>query len=493
MNVISDFVASDEYLNSRVAADTLVAEIVASSADLKPDGLFFAISGAKVDGHQFVREAVEKQAAAVVVEREDIFLAYPNTILVRSTREALAKAAARKWGNPSGSFRLVGVTGTNGKTTTTFLLNEIWKKNAKVPALVGTVAYRLGHQVLGSKLTTPGPLELQKLFADMRDSGVTDAAIEVSSIALDQARVLGSAFDAAVFTNLTQDHLDYHGTLEAYYLAKRKLFTDYRIPVGVFNIDDPWGARLLGESKTDQSITFSLKDANADFFLSELILSREGMSGQLQTPWGKKVLSTQLLGKHNVYNCLAALAVATKLGTEADLALEALKNAKGAPGRLERVAPAEGRPHVFVDYAHSADALKNVLRSLNELRVGFPGRIVTVFGCGGDRDRTKRPQMARVVSSLSDVTIGTSDNPRTEDPNAILDELETGIDLKRTHYLREESRRSAIRLALTMAKPEDIILIAGKGHENYQILGTETVHFDDAEEVRNFYANPSPG
>jgi UDP-N-acetylmuramoyl-L-alanyl-D-glutamate--2,6-diaminopimelate ligase len=485
---IDTLIYSEEIRKSTIPVmSPLVSGLAVDSSEVKAGDLFFAISGTKKDGHSFIAEALKKGACGVVVERLQNNETIP-AILVDNTRKALALAAARWHSYPSKDFDLIGVTGTNGKTTTTYLLRDVFRELGLTAGVVGTVQNQVGQVSHESKLTTPGPLELQNLFAQMRDTGVTHAAMEVTSIALDQYRTLGSHFRAAIFTNLTQDHLDYHRDFQTYYEAKLRLFRDYGIEVAVINGDDAWGERLWSDCTAKKKVRVGLSGRASDTFeyeISNVNVTRTGMRGSLKTPKWHFDFRTPLFGEHNLYNCLGVIAVSSELGLSMDLVLSAIGRSKGAPGRLEPVAEGEDKPTVLVDYAHTTDALVNVLRSLKGLRVS--GRLITVFGCGGDRDRVKRPQMGKAASEWSDVTIATSDNPRTEDPNAILDEIEKGVCCDKTVYHREVDRRKAIQLALNIAEPQDVVLIAGKGHENYQILGTERIHFDDAEEVRSFF------
>ena len=487
MKSLSTLIPPSELLAAKADVGQSIAGVTDSSRDASSGQLFFAVRGARSDGHGYVAQALAQGAAAVVVEDRDCFEAHPRAILVGSTRLALSRAASRWEDEPTRSFRLVGITGTNGKTTSTFLLKHIWSALGLTSGIVGTVEYDIAGERERSTLTTPGPLGLQKLFSRMRTAKVSHAAMEVSSIALDQARVGGSAFEVALFTNLTLDHLDYHLDFESYFAAKRKLFHDYPLRRAVVNIDDPWGRKLFEGLEPEKRISFSLENRSADFYASELSFAKAGSSARIETPSGEVSLVTPLIGKHNLYNCLGALAVEGALGHDLARAGAALANALGAPGRLERVMTGSNYPHVFVDYAHTDDALRNVLTALTALKRQGPGKVITVFGCGGDRDRSKRPKMGEIASSLSDITIATSDNPRTESPDRIIDEIENGIDRTRTTYHRAVDRRAAIHEALRLAQPDDIVLVAGKGHETYQIIGREEFPFDDREVIRDYY------
>jgi UDP-N-acetylmuramoyl-L-alanyl-D-glutamate--2,6-diaminopimelate ligase len=484
---LSELLTADEILSSKVTGDPEVAGVTQSSAAVLPGSVFFAVAGHRADGHKFAEGALAKGAAAVVVEREEVHQALDRSILVPSTRRQLGLTAARWYGRPTEKFRLVGITGTNGKTTTAYLLRELWEKSGLVSGMIGTVQYLVGNEALSSDLTTPDALALQQLFHRMAGADVTHAAMEVSSIALDQSRTEGCAFDTAVFTNLTQDHLDYHHSMEEYYQAKLRLFREYPLQTAVINQDDPYGARLMTETTAPRKLGFSLSRADAAFYLHSERFHKSGTKARLHTPEGELDLEIGLIGRHNLYNVAGALAAAHALGMDLPAAAALMRTARGAPGRLERVMDGENYPHIFVDYAHTDDALRNLLSAVRDLRGKEPGRIITVFGCGGDRDRTKRPKMGNAASTLSDVTIATSDNPRTEDPDKIVDDIEAGIVRGKTEYHRVVNRREAIRFALSLAVPEDIVVIAGKGHETYQIVGAEKFPFDDREVVREYY------
>jgi len=476
---------------TKVSGGLSLTSITDDSREVRPGSCFVAVKGAKRDGHDLIEAVLASGAAAVVVENEELFRRYSRTAWVPSTRRALADAAARWYGVASSKLRIAGVTGTNGKTTTTFLLREVWDVLNIKSGVIGTVENRIGDRRLTSSLTTPGPLALQKLFDEMVRESVSHVAIEVSSIALDQERTAGTQFGVGIFTNLTQDHLDYHGTFESYFASKLKFFREYNLPAAVINLDDPWGRRLTRESIAGRVVTFGVEDRTADFHVEQAAFDRRGTTAIVVTPDGRFDFTTPLIGVHNLYNCLGVIAAAEALGHSPAKVIAALRSAKGAPGRLERAETPPGGPNVFVDYAHSADALENVLRALIKLRGEGPGRIITVFGCGGDRDRGKRPKMAGVVSSLSEVTIATSDNPRTEDPQKILDDVEVGINRAATDYHREVDRRTAIGRALELARPEDFVLVAGKGHETYQIIGTTQIPFDDRLVIRDHYTKQS--
>ncbi|MBY0370828.1 UDP-N-acetylmuramoyl-L-alanyl-D-glutamate--2,6-diaminopimelate ligase [bacterium] len=486
MKTVRDLLPPSEILSSKIPEDAIVSAVSDSTHAVVPGALYFALKGSRSDGHAFIPQALEGGALAVVVESAEAFAACPRAILVKSTRAALGYAASAWHGSPTRALKLVGVTGTNGKTTVSYLLRSIWKAENLRCGLLGTVEYQFGDTIVPASLTTPGALLLQSLFAQMVEAQVTHAAMEVSSIALDQHRVAGCYYDVAVFTNLTPDHLDYHGDMGGYLAAKKRLFNEMGPRVAVLNADDPASVVLKEATTAAQTLLFSIRDASADFGVVSQTISARGIQAVLKTPVGNIDFHSPLLGWHNLSNCLAALAAAYATGVEIQAAARALAESLGAPGRLERVPTSTESPYVFVDYAHSEDALRNVLESLRRVRGDAGGRIFTVFGCGGDRDRTKRPRMARAVSDLSDEVILTSDNPRTEDPQAILNEMESGLPQGRK-FFREVDRLKAIELALAQAKAGDFVLVAGKGHETYQILGTQKVPFDDREVVRNYY------
>ncbi len=443
-------------------------------------GIFFAISGTSRDGHLFIDEAIQAGAAVVVVEKPEVFERFPNTILVENSRKALAEAASRFQGSPSGKLRLVGVTGTNGKTTSTFLFKQLWQRMGLKTGLIGTVQNEVGSRVIPASLTTPDPLSLQSFFRAMVEEEVQMAAMEVTSIAIDQERTWATQFEQLLFTNLTVDHLDYHHSMENYFAAKRRLFDEYGAKKSTINIDDSWGQKLVSKN----SLTFAVDNQKADLRVGKWRYTDQGMAGEFEYSGERVPFEMQLFGKHNLYNILGVCGVMLQMGFKLSEMIPHLSFITGAPGRLEWV-PYKDKSEVavFVDYAHTPDALENVLKALKPLKSWRKGRLVTVFGCGGDRDRSKRPMMGKIASELSDVTVLTSDNPRTESPERILDEIETGIQKSQTQFFREVDRRKAIQLALRSAEPRDIVLIAGKGHENYQVIGTTKFPFEDRSVV----------
>jgi UDP-N-acetylmuramoyl-L-alanyl-D-glutamate--2,6-diaminopimelate ligase len=462
-----------------VSLDAEVAAVEHDSRRVQAGALFVALRGAVADGHQFVDAALRKGALAVVSEREPP----PGTPWVRvpDAREALAELAAAFYGRPGEQLELIGVTGTNGKTTTTFLIDAALRAAGHKVGLLGTVQYRVGDRLLDASRTTPESADLQALMHEMVAAGCSHAVMEVSSHALALKRVHGCAFGVAVFTNLTRDHLDFHADMDAYFGAKRVLFDTLLRPDGtaVINADDDRAAELRSVAK-GRVWTFGL-ERHADFRGHDVRLSLAGTRFHATTPFGILAVETPLLGRFNVENVLAALAAALAAGVPTDRALQGIASVRGVPGRLERVDCGQDFL-VVVDYAHTDDALKNLLETVRELG---PSRVITVFGCGGDRDRTKRPLMGAVASRLSDVVIVTSDNPRSEPPEAILEEIQRGMNGGRKaerHAIVD--RREAIARALELARTGDAVVIAGKGHETYQVLGTDKVPFDEREIVR---------
>jgi UDP-N-acetylmuramoyl-L-alanyl-D-glutamate--2,6-diaminopimelate ligase len=474
------------------------------SKQVRKDFLFAAIRGMDVDGHRFIDEAIEK-GAAVVVSEEERQVSNRALVLVSNSRQALAKISSNYYGNPSSKVKLIGITGTNGKTTTTYLLESIFKKAGFPVGVIGTINYRFGEKATPAPNTTPESLDLQRILCEMLGEGISHVIMEVSSHGLDLDRVFGCQFDGAVFTNFTSDHLDYHKTLEQYFESKRKLFSNYlreshkERRFAVTNHDDPKGEEIV-KGIALPIIRYGLGPL-CDITADQVVSSLEGLLCRIRTPKGDISIHSELIGNFNLYNILAAIGV----GISMDLPLKTLKEGveglEGVSGRFEIVENKRGI-HVIVDYAHTHDALERVLsglRSVLENRIQTNGKMITVFGCGGDRDRAKRPLMGEVAAKYSNLVILTSDNPRTEDPSAIQDEVEMGfksISLKewnqneikrwrsRKGYLRVPDRRDAIRTAIRLAHPSDTVLIAGKGHEDYQIIGRKKFPFDDRVEAR---------
>jgi UDP-N-acetylmuramoyl-L-alanyl-D-glutamate--2,6-diaminopimelate ligase len=463
--------------------DRTVENIAYDSRRVQRNGMFVALRGEKSDGHEFIGQAIEKGASVIVAEREE---QNPRAtcLVVENTRTALADFAATFYGHPGRKLKLAAVTGTNGKTTTTFLIKHICENAGLRCGLIGTVRYEVGERVLPAIRTTPESLDLQELLAQIVNAGCKAAAMEVSSHALAQDRTRGLEWNVAVFTNLTQDHLDFHGTMKSYFESKAKLFAGLgsqkkkRKPIAIVNIDDRYGEQLLGKiDKCVAVITYGM-GTRADFRASNYRAESSGTSYQLDARGKSYLVRVPLIGRFNVTNSVAALAAANALGINLRDAVFSLGKSPQVPGRLELV-PAKRQFQVFVDYAHTPDALGNVLKTLRELE---PNRLIAVFGCGGNRDRQKRPLMAEIVDRHADYAIITSDNPRKENPDTIVAEIEKGF--RSTHYEKIVDRTQAINRAVELARPHDIVLIAGKGHENYQEFADHTIPFDDIQVAR---------
>ncbi|WP_124727713.1 UDP-N-acetylmuramoyl-L-alanyl-D-glutamate--2,6-diaminopimelate ligase [Staphylospora marina] len=475
-------------LNCRTTGDTgtEIGGISIDSREVKPGDLFIALRGFTVDGHRFVRQAVEKGAAAVLVE-EPVEASVP-VIQVPDTRRAMAVVADRFYGMPTRDLKLIGITGTNGKTTTSYLIEALLAGVGRKTGVIGTIRMKIGDREFPVKNTTPEAVELQKMFRMMSDEGCEYSVIEASSHALDLGRTRGCRFRIGVFTNLTQDHLDYHGTMDNYREAKGLLFSqlgnDYRedprqTPCAILNADDDASA-YFARITPAQVITYGI-DRPADVRAENIRITPEGTSFTLRTFKGDAELSLRLIGKFNVYNVLAAVSVGLVEGLELPEICRILSVVEGVSGRFEPVRA--GQPFtVLVDYAHTPDSLENVLATVKELATG---RILTVVGCGGDRDRTKRPKMAKIAAEMSDVAIFTSDNPRSEDPDAIIRDMLTGVpETGANRVLSIVDRREAIHHAVNVANPGDIVLIAGKGHETYQEIKGIRHDFDDRQVAR---------
>lgn len=493
---LAELLAGFDYLTGQGDLGLPVSGIAYHSGRVKPGEVFVAIRGFQTDGHRYLTQAWEQGAIALVVEDE---LAVPPGavyVKVADSRRALAHLAARFYEHPSRELTVIGITGTNGKTTTTYLLEAIWRAWGKRVGVIGTVNWRFDGKIVPAATTTPESLDLQQLLAEMRSGRVDCALMEVSSHALSLDRAHGVEFAAAIFTNLTQDHLDFHGDMKTYFAAKRRLFVEL-LParsgepgLAVVNLDDPWGRRLAAAVQRPY-LTYGF-DPRCDLHPAAYRLTKTGITADLETPWGRLALETPLLGRYNLYNILGATAAALGLGVEPAAVAAGLARITGVDGRLEPVT-VPGQPLVLVDYAHTPDALEQVLKTLQDLDFD---RIITVFGCGGDRDRGKRPLMGQVAATGSTVVVVTSDNPRTEDPLAIIADIEAGLrEISWPQLTPEEAaagargylvvpdRRQAIRTAVALARPEDVVLLAGKGHETYQILGTTRIHFDDRLEA----------
>lgn len=456
-----------------VSPDTDITAITCDSRKVETDALFVCISGTAVDGHDFAADALEKGAAAIIVERD---LGLPRQILTTAARTAWAKLSANWFEHPADKLHLVGVTGTNGKTTTVCLLKSILEAAGHKVGLIGTIQNMIGDRVIPTAHTTPDTYDMQSLFALMVAEGCDYCVMEVSSHALDQDRVGGCTFDAAVFTNLTQDHLDYHGTMENYMDAKKKLFSIAKH--GIINADDPWAARMA-EGLSGPVSFYSAKDDSAQFVAKNICHKPDGVRFELIGAERIGRVHLHIPGQFSVYNGMAAAACAITLGIPFDTVVDALRSAAGVKGRAE-IVPTDRDFTVVIDYAHTPDGLENICRTMKECCIG---RLITVFGCGGDRDRTKRPKMGAIAAKLSDLAVVTSDNPRSEDPAAIIEEILQGMQSSKTPVKVIENRIEAIRWAIENAKRGDTVLLAGKGHETYQILSTGVIHLDEREIV----------
>ena len=473
-----------------------VVDVTDDSRRVTPGTLFVAVKGTQVDGHEFIGQACAQGAVGVMVEsscRESgltrVEGKVPAIIEVEDTRAALGQVASSFWREPSRSLTMIGVTGTNGKTTVTHLITGLLEASARKVGLLGTIGYFVGSEHFAASHTTPGPVALQSFLGKMVRAGMDTAVMEVSSHALAMDRVAGCEFDIVVFTNLTQDHLDFHQTMEAYFQAKLRLFQQYVSAKSktspkraIVNTDDEWGKQILQQSLAP-TWSYSIH-GSADLQATDLSLSIDGTTFTALTPIGPIPIRTSLVGEHNVYNILAAIGVGVECGLSAEIVQKGISECGAVPGRFELVN--EGQDFaVVVDYAHTEDALARLLAAAQELK---KGRIITVFGCGGDRDRGKRPKMGQVAAKHSDCVFVTSDNPRTEDPSSIIRDIELGIldlpESQRTSYRLISDRREAIHAAIQEAAPQDMVLIAGKGHEDYQIIGSERRHFDDREVAR---------
>ncbi|MBE9528193.1 MAG: UDP-N-acetylmuramoyl-L-alanyl-D-glutamate--2,6-diaminopimelate ligase [Proteobacteria bacterium] len=510
------------------AAGVEVTGVHSDSRSVEPGGLFVAIAGEVADGNDYISSAVEKGARSVVVEQghetacKDVLansalLDSVTVVVVPDVREALSVLASRFYGVPSESLTLVGITGTNGKTTVAYIVESILKEAGYSTGVIGTINCRYAGKTVTATHTTPGPVELHRVLREMVDAGVTHCVMEVSSHALEQKRVHSCRFSATVFTNLTHEHLDYHKNMEEYFQAKSLLFSLLKegapetgkgngngakrrsVTDPIINIDDSWGRRLYGELPF--SLTYGL-DSEAQMRPVEHVLESDSIKAVVETPRGAIKIESALIGEYNLYNILASLSVAYSLGVGCDAIERGITALKKIPGRLEPVPVPGASFRAYVDYAHTADALERVLGELERITVG---RLITVFGCGGDRDHEKRPEMARAASRHSTVSIVTSDNPRDESPGAIIEEVVAGMagieGLERVHpgeggvgdeavagkgkcFMVIEERREAIRRAVAIAGASDTVLVAGKGHEDYQIVRGVKHHFDDIEELR---------
>jgi len=504
--MLEDLVTGLREAASTIAGDVRIdiSSLALDSREASRGSLFFALPGARTDGRRFVAQAIERGAVAVAAPAPIEAPSSVTSIVFPSIQRSMSEIAARFYGEPSAKIRLVGVTGTNGKTTTTHLLESIWQAAGFRPGIIGTIHYRVGTRSWPAPFTTPDALALQRVLSEMVGEGATHVAMEVSSHALAQGRASDCRFDGAMFTNLTRDHLDFHPDMESYFAAKRSLFTELlpRSPkperFAVVNANDEYGRKLADAIRAEEGIrlvTFGHGD-EADVGSVDVERSLAGLDGEIRVGEERFALRSPLVGDAHLDNILAAVAAAWAQGIPLATIAAGIAGCKGVPGRMERVD--EAAPFaVLVDYAHTPDALERAVRVLRSLA---EGRLIVVFGCGGDRDRGKRPLMGEAAARIADLVIVTSDNPRTEDPLKIIHEIERGVveaglepiqegAARRedaSGYLIVPDRRRAIHLAVEIARPKDVVLIAGKGHEPYQIVGTEKFPFDDRDEAREF-------
>jgi len=485
---LADLIEGYPMANAAGTLDRDISSVAYDSRKVEPGGLFIAMPGHHHDGGRFIGQALEKRAAAFATEmtREQTaeagWLRPETTALhVDDARHVLAWVADRFYGHPSDRLALIGITGTNGKTTLTYLLENIFKTAGQSCGVIGSINYRFGGSEYPAPMTTPESLEINRMLAEMVREGIKKCCIEVSSHSLALKRARELRFAVGVFTNITRDHLDYHKTFEHYKNSKKILFRDCRIQKQVINIDDPVGREIVKESSLE-TLTTGL-DLRGDVTAEDCVLSEGGIRFALKTPSGTQAISSPLLGRHNVHNLLSASAVALTQGISLECIAEGIASLERVPGRFEKVQ--EGQDFIVaVDYAHTDDALAN---ALNAARAIADHKVIVVFGCGGDRDPGKRKEMGRVALEKADYAVITSDNPRTEDPDQIIRNILEGIPSGKKegeHYSVVSSRREAIDLAIQHAGAGDLVLIAGKGHEDYQILGTEKIHFDDREEAQ---------
>lgn len=465
-----------EYKKLSGTLDLEVNKIEYDSRKVLKGDVFVAIEGFNVDGHKFINRAIENGAKVIICSKNTEFYENCTYIKVENTRKALAIMASNFYGNPSNEIKLIGITGTNGKTTSTYMIKSILEHAGCNTGLIGTIANFIGEKKIKAERTTPESLELQEMFKKMNDKNIEYCIMEVSSHSLSLDRVYGLKFSQGVFTNLTQDHLDFHKTFENYYKAKLSMF--YNAKNSIINIDDFYGDRMLKDiPKTSTKITYSI-ERQADLFAKNIVNHSKGAEFDLIYKETMIHINLSIPGIYNVYNALCSAAACLEEGISIEKVKEGLENVV-VPGRCENVTKKYNLGFdVIVDYAHTPDGLENILNTAKDFT---KGRLISVFGCGGDRDKTKRPIMGKIGSNLSDIAIITSDNPRTEEPMSIIDDVVSGID--KDNYIVVENRKEAIKQAMKMAKKDDVIVVAGKGHEDYQILKDKVIHFDEREVI----------
>jgi len=473
--------------------DTAIEDVSYHSNQVKKGDLFVAIPGTKRDGHHYITESITRGARAVIVEHLPPEPLDVPVVAVADARKALAQISAAFFAHPSRELRLVGITGTNGKTTSSYVVESILRAAGRAVGVIGTINYRIKGKKRPAPTTTPQSYDLQRLLREMIADGVQDVVMEVSSHALDQGRVRGCHFDVGVFTNLSPEHLDYHEDMDRYFAAKKRFFQEILVETekdpwwAIINLDDPLLRAFQEELSPLRGMTYGLDRGEVRASNREVTL--QGIRATLTTPAGTVDIQTPLIGEYNLYNIMAATAVGVSLGVNPDDIQQGIEALSQVPGRMERVGA--GNPWILVDYAHTPDALRKTLKDLKRLATG---KVLVVFGCGGDRDKSKRAPMGRIAAQWSDLAIITSDNPRSEEPLKIIEEIEKGArEICPQHYHVNPDRREAIKQAVALAGPRDIVLITGKGHEDYQIIGEERFPFDDREEARKALAQRGGG
>jgi UDP-N-acetylmuramoyl-L-alanyl-D-glutamate--2,6-diaminopimelate ligase len=459
--------------------DVDINKINYDSRKITTSDIFICIKGYSTDGHKYIDKAIENGAKVIVIQ-DDVEIKNNEITIIKNsdTRKALALMGANYYNNPSNKMKIIGITGTNGKTTTAFMIKDILEANNKKVGLIGTIANYIGSEKIHTERTTPESLELQELFFEMVNKGVEYCVMEVSSHSLELDRVYGVKFEAGIFTNLTRDHLDFHKTFENYYKAKFKLFDRSRIKL--VNIDDNYGKQVindLDELKADNIFSFSVKN-NSNFKAFDEEMGSRNIRFKVNLGTEEQFI-LNIPGEYNIYNALGAIIACFKLGINVECIKEGIEKAI-VPGRCERVGNEYNLPYeIIIDYAHTPDGLENILKTAKAFT---KGKLISIFGCGGDRDKVKRPQMGKISTDIADITIVTSDNPRSEEPMDIIKDIEVGLN--KDNYVVIENRKEAIKKAINIAKQDDVIVIAGKGHETYQILKNETIHFDEREVVK---------
>ena len=490
---------STKLSDQRPIEDIEIESIHYRAQEVIQGGLFVAIKGFKTDGHEYIGEAIERGASVIVSQRPAGATEVVN-IIVKNSRKALARLSSQFYGNPSEKLVIIGITGTNGKTTTSYLVESVLNSAGMKVGVIGTINYRFAKKTFSNSVTTPESLDLQRILAEMISDGITHVVMEVSSHAIDLGRIENCWMDIAVFTNLTQDHLDYHGSMEAYWSCKKRLFTDYLMfgpkkkkAKAVINCNGEKGKQLIREFPLS-GISIGKSPINM-VYPEKNEVSLDGIRCGISIPYGEMEIKSSLVGEYNIENILSATGVGVALNLSKEVIKKGIENLKSVPGRLERVPNDLGR-FVYVDYAHTPDALENVLKTLRSLTAN---RLICVFGCGGDRDRDKRPLMGQIAAELSDLSVITSDNPRSEPPMEIIEEILVGIrktsaavysaselhgGVVKKGYVVVPDRKHAIQISVRASSPGDTILIAGKGHESYQITGKKTIPFDDRLEAK---------